>query len=167
MAVSGVAAEQHLRKLFADCGVPAQQLDILPRLAFDEYLASFQHVDIALDTFPYHGATTTCFSLWMGLPVATCPGGAFPGRVAAGLVAAAGFPELAAPSPAALENLVVDLAENPDRLAALKARVAAEAPSSPLFDTAAFTRHLEAAYQTMYERTQTGLRPESFAVEIA
>jgi predicted O-linked N-acetylglucosamine transferase (SPINDLY family) len=75
-----------------------------------------------------------------------------------------GLPELITESLEAYEGLALDLAGNPRRLAALKAKLAHNRDTAPLFDTARFTRHLESAYRGMWERYQAGLPPESFAV---
>jgi predicted O-linked N-acetylglucosamine transferase (SPINDLY family) len=150
MAVSGVAAEQHLRKLFADCGVPAQQLDILPRLAFDEYLASFQHVDIALDTFPYHGATTTCFSLWMGLPVVVLEGTTHASRADVSMLSNVGLPQLVAKSGDEYVEIAARLAQDLPQLAELRANLRGMMACSPNADGRACARNLERAFREMW-----------------
>ena len=91
------------------------------------------------------------------LPVVTCPGDTFPSRVAASLLRAVGLPELIAPTLADYEGLAVKLGRQPDAVAALKARLAANLPTAPLFDTARLTRHIEAAYTTMVERQRSGI----------
>ena len=150
MAVSGVAAERHLRKLFADCGVPAQQLDILPRLAFDEYLASFQHVDIALDTFPYHGATTTCFSLWMGLPVVVLEGTTHASRADVSMLSNVGLPQIVAKSGDEYVEVAARLALDLPQLAELRANLRGMMARSPNADGRACARNLEGAFRDMW-----------------
>ena len=150
MAVSGVAAERHLRKLFADCGVPAQQLDILPRLAFDEYLASFQHVDIALDTFPYHGATTTCFSLWMGLPVVVLEGTTHASRADVSMLSNVGLPQIVAKSGDEYVEIAARLALDLPQLAELRANLRGMMARSPNADGRACARNLEGAFRDMW-----------------
>ena len=120
--------------------------------------------DLFLDTLPYNAHTTASDALWVGLPVITTPGTTFPGRVAASLLHAIGLPELIAPSLDEYEALALRLAREPQVLAALKTKLAANRASFPLFDTARFTRHLEAALIRMWERHQQGLPPETFAV---
>jgi predicted O-linked N-acetylglucosamine transferase (SPINDLY family) len=100
----------------------------------------------------------------MGLPVVTCPGKTFPARVAASLLRAIGLPELVTHSLREYEALARTLAGDPARLAAIKAKLARNRDSEPMFDTARFTRYLESAYATMWERQQGGLAPEGFAV---
>ena len=101
---------------------------------------------------------------WAGLPVLTCIGSTFAGRVAASLLNAAGLNELIAPSLEAYESMALKLATDAPALAAVKAKLARNRDRCPLFDTARITRHLEAAYATMWERTSRGLPPVDFAV---
>jgi len=91
-------------------------------------------------------------------------GGTFAGRVAASLNHAIGLPEMVTPSLAAYEALALDLARNPAGLARLKAKLAHNLATHPLFDTQRFTRALEAAFQTMRERSARGEAPASFTV---
>ena len=99
-----------------------------------------------------------------GLPVLTCSGHAFAGRVATSLLNAVGLPEMATGTLADYEALALRLARDPAALAAIRSKLAANRMTHPLFDTARFTRHLEAAYVRMWERSQRGLPPEAFAV---
>jgi predicted O-linked N-acetylglucosamine transferase (SPINDLY family) len=100
----------------------------------------------------------------MGVPVLTTPGPTFAGRVAASLLSAIGLRELIAASLPAYEARAVELANNPEALRAVTAKLKANRASFPLFDTARFTRHLEAAFAGMRERHRRGLPPESFTV---
>ena len=101
----------------------------------------------------------------MGVPVLTCIGQTFAGRVAASLLNAVGLPELIATSLDQYESTALELARDPDRLAALKSKLLANRETYPLFDTRRSTRHIETAYAKMCERYQRGEPPESFAVE--
>jgi protein O-GlcNAc transferase len=100
-----------------------------------------------------------------GLPVLTCPGAAFAGRIAASLRGAVGLPELVTASLGEYEALALALTQDPARLAGLKAKLARQSASYPLFDIGRFTRSIEAAYTTMWRRYQSGQAPASFAVE--
>jgi predicted O-linked N-acetylglucosamine transferase (SPINDLY family) len=91
-------------------------------------------------------------------------GETFASRVAGSLLTAVGLPELITHSLAEYEALAVALARDPDRNGAVKRKLADNLKVAPLFDTARFTRHIEAAYTTMWERAERGDRPESFAV---
>jgi protein O-GlcNAc transferase len=114
---------------------------------------------------PYNAHTTANDALWAGLPLVTCAGSTFPGRVAASLLRAARLPELIADSVPEYEALALQLAQDRDRLAALKARLDRNRATCVLFDAARFARHIEAAYAVMWKRLQRGEPPESFAVD--
>jgi protein O-GlcNAc transferase len=91
-------------------------------------------------------------------------GDTFPGRVAASLLNAVGLPELITHNHAEYESMALELATQPERLAAIRQRLAANRTTHPLFDTARFTRHLEEAYMKMFERYQAGLSPDHIIV---
>ncbi len=103
----------------------------------------------------------------MGVPVLTTPGPTFAGRVAASLLSAIGLRELIAESLSAYETRALELAQDAAALRAVTTKLRANRSSIPLFDTARFTRHLEAAFDGMRERQRQGLPPESFAVASA
>ena len=159
---------QNLKAEAARRGVPEERLVFAPFLAApDEHLARLRLADLFLDTLPYNAHATACDALWAGLPVLTCLGTTYPGRVAASLLNAIGLPELITETLTDYEALALALAREPERLAALKAKLAANRRTAPLFDTARFTRNLEAAYRRMWVRAQGGLSPEGFAVSAA
>ena len=124
-----------------------------------DHLARLKLADLFLDTQPYNAHSTACDALWVGLPVLTCIGTAFAGRVAASLLKAVGLPELIVDTLSEYEALALELARNPAMLAAIKAKLARQRETSPLFDTLRFTRNLEAAYVAMWERWQRGEAP--------
>jgi predicted O-linked N-acetylglucosamine transferase (SPINDLY family) len=159
-----VVAAQNLRREAAARGVAAERLVFAPRMMPPEHLARTRLADLFLDTLPYNAHTTASDALWMGLPVITCPGTTFPSRVAASLLHAIGMPELVTSSLMEYEDLARVLAKNPERLAAIRATLARNRDVEPMFDTARFTRYLEAAYTGMWEQQQAGRAPESFAV---
>jgi predicted O-linked N-acetylglucosamine transferase (SPINDLY family) len=102
-----------------------------------------------LDTLPYNAHTTASDALWVGLPVITVPGRSFPARVAASILQAADLPELIARDVQHYESLALELARKPEALAAIRAKLSASRNGLRLFDTARFTRNLEAAYARM------------------
>lgn len=159
------AAVRNLRDEALRRGVAPERLVFAPRVASADHLARHTRADLALDTLPYNGHTVTSDALWAGVPVVTCLGTAFAGRVAASLLDAAGLPELITRSLSDYEALVLRLATDREALAGIKAKLAANRVTSPLFDTDRFTRHLESAYASMRERTQRGQPPAAFAVE--
>jgi predicted O-linked N-acetylglucosamine transferase (SPINDLY family) len=130
----------------------------------EEHLARHRLADLFLDTLPYNAHTTASDALWAGLPVVTCAGTTFAGRVAGSLLRAVWLPELIADNLQAYETLAFELATDPARLREVKNRLAHNRLAAPLFDTDRFRKHLEAAYVEMWERYQRGDPPASFAV---
>jgi len=98
------------------------------------------------------------------LPVLTCRGETFAGRVAASLLGAIHLPELVTASLEEYEHLATELATNPGKLAGIKRKLAENRLTTPLFDTRLFTRHLEAAYTAMHERHRAGLAPDHIVI---
>ena len=151
------AASDNLRQQAVAAGVSPDRLVFAKRMPSSlDHLARHRLADLFLDAMPYNAHTTACDALWAGLPVLTQIGDSFAGRVAASLLNAVGLPELVTPSRETYEKLAIELAQDPARLAALKARLAANLLTTPLFDTAAYTRHVETAYRTMAERYRAG-----------
>ena len=132
-----------------------------------DHLARLSLADLFLDTIPYNAHATASDALWAGVPVLTMAGDSFPGRVAASLLHAIGMPDLIAPSLKDYEQLALTLARDPNRLAAVKAKLARNRLTGGLFDTKNFARDLETAYAAIWDRSQRGLPPASFAVGTA
>jgi predicted O-linked N-acetylglucosamine transferase (SPINDLY family) len=122
----------------------------------EEHLARLALADLALDTFPFGSHTNASDALWAGLPVVTVRGETFPGRVTASMLRAIGLDELAAASLDGYRALALSLARDPGALRALRARLAENRLSSPLFDTAGFARALEALLRGIWRRHCTG-----------
>jgi protein O-GlcNAc transferase len=160
------AAESNLRREAASRGVEPERLIFARSIGFAAYLTRYRLADLFLDTFPFNGGTTASDALWAGLPVVTCSGETFVGRMAGSLLNTVGLPQLVTHSLADYEQLALRLARDPDLLSSFKNRLARNRDACPLFDTARFTRHLEAAYQAMWETWQRGERPRSFHVEL-
>jgi predicted O-linked N-acetylglucosamine transferase (SPINDLY family) len=140
-------------------GIDAGRLLFAPFVGPDEHLARLQCADVFLDTFPY-GAHTTCSdALWMGLPVLTRIGRSFSARVAASLLNAAGLPELAVAGAPDYEELAVRLAADREALADIRRHLREHRLELPLFDSARFTRELEALFDRMLDRWTRGLPP--------
>ena len=127
-------------------------------------LARLKQADLFLDSLPYNAHTTASDALWAGLPLLTCRGTSFPGRVAASLLNAAGLPELVTESLEEYGRLALALARDNNRLAALKQKLAHNRLTCPLFDTDRFRRNLESAYTMMWRAWKNGEAPKAFAV---
>jgi predicted O-linked N-acetylglucosamine transferase (SPINDLY family) len=151
----------------AECrGVAVERLVFADRLPNHyHHLARLQLADLFLDTLPFNAHTTASDALWAGLPVITCLGAAFPGRVAASVLKAAGLDELITASLADYETLALKLARDPALLAGLKAKIAGNRNSCALFNTDRSRRHIEQAYTMMVERQRRGEPPRSFSIQ--
>ena len=140
-----------LRRDFEGRGIAAERLSIVPPLPLDEYFRRFNAVDIALDTMPYSGGTTTCDAIWMGVPVLTAPGERPVSRSAASILFTAGLADWIAASPQNYVDLAVGFAHNRAALADLRGSLRRRMQGSPLMDEAGFVRDIEAAYRRMWD----------------
>lgn len=157
--------ESNLRKEALRRGVDGGRLIFADRVSSSAaHLARQRVADLFLDTLPYNAHATALDALWAGLPVLTCVGEGFASRVAASLLSAIEMPELISSTMTEYEDAAVSLAANPQHLARIKQRLAVNRLKTPLFDTKAFTRHLEAAYTAMYERFRAKLPPQDIYV---
>ena len=141
-------------------GVSPLRLVFGGRIESSEYLARYRSADLFLDTLPYNAGTTASDALWVGLPVLTCVGESFASRVAASLLNAIELPELITTTQEQYEATAIELGTNPLRLKAIRDKLERNRLTTALFDTASFTRHIESAYQHMYERYQADLPPD-------
>ena len=161
---SNSAFSANLKREAAARGVAPSRLILAPRLDAEAHLARHRHADLFLDTLYYNAHTTACDALWMGLPVLTRLGTTFASRVAASLLNAVGLPELVTLSLEAYAETALALATTPAALGRIRARLAANRRTCPLFNTRRQTRLLEAAYEGMMARHRNGAPPEDFAV---
>ena len=159
-------AVTNLRKEALARGVSADRLVFAKRIPLSDHLARHRLADLFLDTLPYNAHTTASDALWAGLPVLTCIGETFAGRVAASLLNTIRLPELVTTTLEAYEQMAIDLATDPEKLATIKQKLAENRLTTPLFDTKIFTTHIEKAYTAMYERYQAGLPPDHIVVPI-
>jgi len=159
------AAVANLRRYAEERGVAADRLVFAPRLPLDEHLARHRLADLFLDTFPVNAHTTANDALWGGLPLVTMSGEPFVSRVAASLLAAVGLSELITDNLGDYEALALKLATTPELLAGVRAKLAANRLTAPLFDTDRFCKHIESAYLTMHERHLRGEAPQTFDVK--
>ena len=159
------AFSRNLRREAAARGIDGDRLVFAPRMPLALHLARHRSADLFVDTFHYNAHTTASDALWAGLPLVTCLGETFAGRVAASLLRAVGLPELVAANPAEYEALALELARAPDRLSALRRKLSVQRLQAPLFDTALWVRHVEMLYRRMHARHDAGLPPEDFAID--
>jgi protein O-GlcNAc transferase len=156
---------ENLRREVQARGVDPARLVFAEALEQPMHLARQALADLFLDTLPVNAQTTASDALWAGLPVLTCVGETFVGRVAASLLTAVGLPELITTNLRDYEELALAFARDPARLTGLRQRLAENRQTSPLFDIARFTRNLESAYQQIWERRLSGRPPAAFEVE--
>ena len=145
-------------------GIASERLVFAPVMPSPEHLARQRLGDLFLDTLPVNAHTTACDALWGGMPVLTCTGNTFAGRVATSLLLAAELPELICQDLETYEKRALELALAPEKLAAIRHNWQMRRQTSRLFDTARYSRHLEAAYEEMHRRHIRGLPPEGFQV---
>jgi predicted O-linked N-acetylglucosamine transferase (SPINDLY family) len=150
-ALSSPSVRRRVQAVLDKAGVNPERMDAVAYVPDKaEHLVCYGRVDIALDTFPYHGTTTTCEALWMGVPVVTLAGQTHASRVGVSLLSNVWHPEWIADSPEDYVRIAVELTGDLPRLAALRATLRARMEASPLMDAPAFARDIEAAYRTMW-----------------
>ena len=162
---SNESAQINLTKAITLRGVDASRLVFGKHLPRSEYLGRYKVADLFLDTHPYNAGTTSSDALRMGLPVLTCLGNSFASRMGSSILNAINLPELITTSQEEYESLAIKLATNPKQLKIIKDKLAKNLPTAPLYDTPSFTKHLESAYKTMYDRFHEGLEPNHIYVE--
>ena len=134
------------------CGIPADRIRLSPRLDIQQYFAAIADVDIALDTMPYNGATTTLDALWMGVALVALAGDRAVARSATSILSTLGLPELVARTEAEYVDINVRLARDGEWRSRLRATLRTRLLRSPLMDSAQFTRDLEARYREIHAR---------------
>ena len=156
-------ARRNLRQAAAKRGVDPDRLVFAARAQPAMHLARHRLADLFLDTLPYNAHTTASDALWTGLPLVTCTGRAFDGRVATSLLRDVELGELITVTLEDYETLALAVAQGPERLAAIRARLAENISSSPLFDIAGFCVGIETVYQRMVDRARAGQAPEGLS----
>ena len=161
---SNPSAEANLRREAALRGIDPDRLIFAGPMRHHEHLGRLRFADLFIDTFAVNAHTTASDALWAGLPVVTLAGRQFAARVGASLLHAVGLPELVTEDVADYEALIADLAADRDRLAALRAKLADNRLSQPLFDTKRYTAAIESALVAVHQRRLDGLAPADITV---
>jgi protein O-GlcNAc transferase len=144
---------RYAMEMFIRQGVAAERIELLSmKTSFEEHLDAYNRIDIALDTFPYNGTTTTCEALWMGVPVVTFAGNVHASRVGKSLLTTIGLPELVSGTFEEYVSIAVNLAHDLKRLQALRESLRDKMSHSPLTDAKKFIVNLENCYRTMWEQ---------------
>jgi predicted O-linked N-acetylglucosamine transferase (SPINDLY family) len=157
-------AARNLRAAAAASGIDPARLVIADKPTKDAHLARASLADLALDTRLYNGHTTTVDMLWAGVPVVALRGHTFQARVSASLLASIGLSDLIATDLAGYRTIALELARDPTKLVAIRAKLAANRKTTPLFDTGRFVRHLERGFRLMWHNYCAGRLPASFDV---
>jgi len=150
LLVVGVARGRAQDELLRDLNVARERVTCVPYAPLEEYLRLFAEVDIALDSLPFSGGTTSCDTLWMGVPIVTVPGSRSVSRSAASVVSNVGLTDWIASSPEDYVRRAVRFAGERELLAQLRGSLRERMAASPLMDEATFVRDLEAAYREMW-----------------
>jgi predicted O-linked N-acetylglucosamine transferase (SPINDLY family) len=142
------ATMSQARQQFVDRGITDEQLQLIsPDASLLDHLNQYNRIDISLDTFPYHGTTTTCEALWMGVPSITLAGPNHASRPGISLLANVGLGELIATTPREYVDTAVRLARDLPRLAKIRAGLRQRMLASPLMDAPSFAHGMEACYR--------------------
>lgn len=149
-AVPSQSARVRICGMFGECGIDPTRLTLHGPVQRPDFLALHHEADIALDPFPFNGTTTTCDSLWMGLPVITLAGASHVSRVGLSMLTNIGLPELIASSTDEYVTIATDLANHPNRLQEMRASLRQRMLASPVMDAPRFTKNLESAYRQVW-----------------
>lgn len=140
-----------IRERFAAVGVSADRVDLRPRVPFEQYLAAYGGIDVALDPFPFNGGITTGDALWMGVPVLAVAGNTYAGRQGIAVLSAVGLNDFVARDTEHLVELGSAWANRRDELAAIRAGLRDRIAASPFCDAVGYVRKLEAAFRRLWQ----------------
>lgn len=152
-----------IRETFASHGIAPERIEVYGRCHALEHLAWYHHVDIGLDTFPYHGTTTTCEAFWMGVPAVTLVGRAHASRVGLSLLTRVGLEYFAADTQQAYVAKACALASQPQALSQIRQSMRARMTASSLCQPKTFTRQVESAFRTAWRTWCDTQKVEDFA----
>jgi protein O-GlcNAc transferase len=151
MSCPSIRAQNRVRDTFAGHGVGADRIEFLGHMSIEKYMASYNRIDLMLDPFPYNGGTTTCDSLWMGVPVVNLAGEFSVGRGGFSLLSNIGLTDFIAYSLEEYVKLSVALGHDAQRLGAVRSTLRERMKNSPLMDEAGFARSLESLYRQSWQ----------------
>ena len=143
---------QRIRQMFSQQGVSADRIETIGYIpSYEDHLALYNEIDIALDPFPYNGTTTTCEALWMGTPVVTLAGNSHASRVGVSLLSSIEMTDLIAETFEQYKHIAVRLSKDLNQLQTLRTGLRHRILQSPLTDAKEFTRSLEDVYREMWK----------------
>jgi protein O-GlcNAc transferase len=145
--------KEYFHQHFSKHGISPHRVELFPwEPTTEQHFASYQKIDIALDTFPYHGTTTTCEALWMGVPVITLAGKTHTSRVGVSLLSNLNLTELIAENSEDYIRIAKELAGDHQKLKTLRTGMRDRMKASPLFNAKRFTKDLETLYQSAWKQ---------------
>jgi len=143
---------RRLQEQFGELGISPDRLDLIaPCIGLEDHMRYYNQIDIALDTYPYHGTTTTCEALWMGVPVVTLAGKSHVSRVGVSLLSSVGLSDFVAGNEEDYVRIAIELAGNKSRREELRGSLRDRMKNSPLMDGADLARRIESAYRSMWQ----------------
>jgi predicted O-linked N-acetylglucosamine transferase (SPINDLY family) len=146
------AARRLLLDRMAALGIDGNRIELIGYIESErEHMALYHRMDIALDSFPYHGTTTTCQAIWMGVPVISLAGDSHRSRVGASLLSSVGLQGLIAQTPEEYAAIASNMAADLPALDELRQNLRGTMRHSPLMDGPRFARNIESAYRRMWE----------------
>jgi predicted O-linked N-acetylglucosamine transferase (SPINDLY family) len=157
--INDTTARSNLWEWAKSLGLDANRIVFCSNLPVEAHLGRLSHADLLLDTFPYNAHTTASDALRMGVPVLTLSGKSFASRVSGSLLKVSGMEDLIVESLGEYENLAVEIALDPNRLAQLRARMHETVPASALYNSERFTRFIETAFEMVTLQHLAGLPP--------
>jgi len=143
---------QHVLEYLQQVGIDPRRVSFAGKVPLTAYFELYQSIDIALDTQPFGGGTTTCDALWMGVPVVSLLGKTAVGRAGLSILSNVALPELVAKTPEEYVQIAVNLANDLPRLQQLRSTLRQRMKQSPLMDAPRFARNIEAAYRQMWRK---------------
>lgn len=161
--LADAAVADQVRHRFETSGLARERLSLSGwKEDLEDHLQVYRDVDVALDSYPYNGATTTCEALWMGVPVVSLAGETHASRMGRSILHSVGLAELVAQTQDRFADIAAGLARDPERLAAMRAGLRERMRLSPLMDAQNFTRDLESAYRSMWRSWCAAQRNRTF-----
>ena len=145
------SVQEYVVRVMRDLGIGPQRLDMRGWVPAGDHLAVYNQVDIGLDTYPYHGTTTTCEALWMGVPVISLAGQSHVSRVGVSLLSNVGLEDFIGHTADQYVEAAVRLAGDLSKLEHKRQNLRQHMEQSPLMDAPKFARNIEAAYRLMWQ----------------
>lgn len=155
-SLSEASVQRRLLDSFAREGIEESRIELRGQSSYQQMLQEYNDIDVALDPFPFGGATTSCEALWMGVPVVTLPGDRLASRQTLGFLAEMGFADLSAATPEDYVARAIALATDPRRLCEMRRALRPAMESAAFCDGPRFTRTIEQAYRIMWRRYAAG-----------